>query len=50
MTTYKVTIKEVMSDHLVYTSITTDKDLNYVCEFFGLKEPDVEWCTIEKEQ
>ena len=49
MNTYKVTIKEVMSDHPIQTSITTDKDLDYVREFFGLKNYDVEWYTIEND-
>ena len=46
--TYKVTIKEINNDHLVHTSLTTDEDLDYVRDFFGLEEPDVEWYSVEK--
>ena len=49
MTTYKVTIKEANNNHVLHTSITTDQDVDYVCNFFGLENTDVEWYTIEKE-
>jgi hypothetical protein len=49
MTTYKVTIKEVNNNHVLHTSITTDQDLDYVRNHFGLEEPDVEWYIIDKE-
>lgn len=49
MYTYKVTIKEVDSDYPLNTSITTDQDLDYVRDFFGLMDTDVEWYTIKKE-
>ena len=48
--TYNVTIKEIGRELPINTSITTDRDLDFVRDFFGLEEPDVEWYTIDKQQ
>lgn len=48
MATYIVTIKEIDNAVPLTTSITTDKDLDYVREFFGCEDSDVEWCTIKR--
>lgn len=49
MDTYQVTIKEIDNDHVLRMSIATDQDLDYVRNFFGLLDTDVEWYTIKKE-
>lgn len=47
---YNVTIKEVNKELPIHTSISTDEDLSYIRDFFGLEEDDVEWYTIDKER
>lgn len=47
---YNITIQEVDKEFPIHTSITTDKDLDFIRDFFGLEEPDVDWYTIDKEQ
>lgn len=49
MHTYKVIIKETDNEYTLHTSITTNGDLAYVRNHFGLENNDVEWYTIEKE-
>ena len=44
---YKVTIKEIGRDSETKV-LTGDYDLDYVRNWFGLNEPNVEWYTIEK--
>ena len=48
--TYNIAIKEVNNNHVLNTSITTDQDIDYVRNWFGLEDyGNVEWYTIEKE-
>lgn len=49
MHTYKVVIKEVGNKYPLHRTITTNGDLDYVKNHFGLEESDIEWYTIEKE-
>lgn len=49
MHTYKVTIKEIDSEYIQHRTITTNGDLAYVKNHFGLEDADVEWYTIEKQ-
>lgn len=48
MRTWKVTIKETMMDRPIVTTYTGDVDYQYVKQFFGCEEPDVEWYNIEE--
>ena len=48
MKTFNITIKEVGNPHLLHPSYTDDVDRNFIIEFFGLNEPDVEWYEIEE--
>ena len=48
MKTWKVTIKEKMMDKPITTTYTGDVDYQYVKQFFGCEEPDVEWYKIEE--
>ena len=48
MYTYKVVIKEVGNDYTMHRTITTNGDLEYVKNHFGLEDADIEWYTIEK--
>ena len=50
MKTWKVTIKEKMMDRPIETTYTDDVDYQYVKQFFGCEEPDVEWYNIELEK
>lgn len=50
MKTWKVTIKEKMMDRPIETTYTGDVDDQYVKQFFGCEEPDVEWYKIELEK
>lgn len=44
--TYEVTVKEVGHDHPVTTSYTGDVTSEFIIDFFGLTQPDVEWYKI----
>ena len=46
---YKVIIKETGNPYTLHTSITTEGDLDYVRNYFGLEDADVEWYAIEKQ-
>ena len=49
MRTWKVRLREKGSDHVIETSLTKDDaDRQYVIDWFGLNEPDVEWYEIEE--
>ena len=48
MKTWKVTIKERMMDRPIETTYTGAVDYQYVKQFFGCEEPDVEWYKIEE--
>lgn len=48
MKTWEITIKEVGNPHLLHPSYTGDVDRDFIIEFFGLNEPDVEWYKIEE--
>lgn len=50
MKTYNVRIKEYGNDHILTPSITTNKGYDYVVEWFGLNNPDVEWYEISVEE
>ena len=45
-----VTIKEVERPKLITTTYVGDVDREFVEEFFGCNEPDVEWYKIEEEK
>lgn len=45
---YKITLKEVGRDLILHPSYYGNKTEEEVIEFFGLKEPDIEWYYIEK--
>lgn len=50
MKTYNVTIKEVGNPNLLHPSYTGDVDRDFIIDFFGLNEPDVEWYKIEENE
>lgn len=45
---WKVTIKEVGNDTPLVTNYYGYADEKKLVEFFGLKEPDVEWYKLEE--
>lgn len=45
---FKIITKEVGHEDPIETHFTGDVDKDYLIEFFGLKEPDVEWFKIEE--
>ncbi|MDE6284656.1 MAG: hypothetical protein K2M17_02825 [Bacilli bacterium] len=46
---YIIKIKEVGNQHVIQTSYSGQEVTEeYLIEFFGLKNPDVEWYKIEK--
>ena len=49
MKKWKITIKEVGNPHEIVTYYYGRVDYDYVKEFFGLEQPDVEWFRIEGE-
>lgn len=49
MRKWNVTIKEVGNPNPIHTSYYGDVDYIFVRDFYGCKEPDVEWYTIEEE-
>lgn len=49
MATWNVTIKEVNRPTPITTCYVGDVDYNFVRDFFGCEEPDVEWYSIKKE-
>lgn len=49
MKTWKITIKEVGNPRELHPSYTGDVDRDFIIEFFGLNESDVEWYKIEEE-
>ena len=50
MKTYNVTIKEVGNPNLLNPSYTGEVDRDFIIDFFGLNEPDVEWYKIEENE
>lgn len=48
MKTWEITIKEAGNPNLLHPSYTGDVDRDFIIEFFGLNEPDVEWYKIEE--
>lgn len=50
MKTWIVTIKEKMMDRPIETTYTGDEDYQYIKQFFGCEEPDVEWYNIEEKK
>lgn len=48
MKTYKVQIKEKGNDHIINTSLRCEdsRDEQYVIDWFGLDNDDVEWYKI----
>lgn len=50
MKTYNVTIKEVGNPNLLHPSYTGAVDRDFIIDFFGLNEPDVEWYKIEENE
>ena len=49
MKKWKVTIKEVMCEKPIVSYYVGDVDYNFVKEWFGCDQPDVEWYKIEEE-
>ena len=47
---FKIITKEVGRDNHIETEFIGDVDRAYLIEFFGLREPDVEWFRIEEVQ
>lgn len=45
---YKITIKEAGLENPIVTEYVGDIDRKNLIEFFGLKEPDVEWYQIKE--
>ena len=45
---FKIITKEVGREKPIETLFTGDVDENYLIEFFGLREPDVEWFKIQQ--
>lgn len=45
---FKIITKEVGREKPIETHFTGDVDKNYLIEFFGLREPDVEWFKIQQ--
>ena len=45
---FKIITKEVGREKPIETHFTGDVDENYLIEFFGLREPDVEWFKIQR--
>ena len=48
MKTWEITIKEGGNPNLLHPSYTGDVDRDFIIEFFGLNEPDVEWYKIKE--
>lgn len=48
MITWKATIKERGCKTLLTPTYTGDVNENFLIDFWGLKEPDVEWYHLEK--
>lgn len=49
MKTWKVTIKEKLCERPIITLYTGDVDRDFVRDWFGCEQPDVEWYDIEEE-
>ena len=49
MKTVEVTYKEINNNNIRHTTYSGDDDLtlDYVIDFFGLKELDIEWYNVE---
>lgn len=48
MVTWQATIKERGNDHILTPTYTGDVDKEFLIEFWGLNNPDVEWYKLEK--
>ena len=46
--TFEVVVKEKLNDHPIKTSHTGVCEREDVIDFYGLREPDVEWFTIKE--
>lgn len=44
---FEITIKEVSREQTIKTAYIGDATHQYLVDFFGLNEPDVEWYGIE---
>ena len=47
---FKITIKEVMCEKPIVSYYTGEVSYEYLRDFYGCLEPDVEWFTIEREE
>lgn len=45
---FKITVKERSTGHIVTPEFIGYKTREQVIEFFGLREPDIEWYKIEE--
>jgi hypothetical protein len=46
--TFEVVVKEKLNDHPIKTSYTGVCEREDVIDFYGLREPDVEWFTVKE--
>ena len=49
MKVWKLQIKEKGKEHILTPELWSDRDKDYVIEFYGLNEPNVEWYKISCE-
>lgn len=47
MKQYKITMKEVGNDRLLESFYYGDVSREYLVDFYGLNQPDIEWYDIE---
>lgn len=47
---FKIIAKERCTGHIVTPEYTGNKTREQVIEFFGLREPDIEWFKIEESE
>lgn len=46
--TFEVVVKEKLNDYPIKTSYTGVCEMEDVIDFYGLREPDVEWFTVKE--
>lgn len=49
MKVWKLQIKEIGNDNILTPQLWADVNEEYVINFYGLKNPDIEWYKIEYE-
>lgn len=48
MKQYKITMKEVGTERPLESFYSGDVSREYLIDFYGLKQPDIEWYNIEE--